>query len=67
MSRTFLITSTDRTEEGLKSSISDTINTIDADTLNEIVLAAASPAEENTIDMRKRKLESLQFQKEVSK
>jgi hypothetical protein len=38
---------------------------MDSDTINEIVLSAASPAEENTLDMRKRKLESLQFQKEV--
>lgn len=67
MSRTFTITqstggdSLKNTEEVLKSSISS----MDADTINEIVLAAASPAEEDTVEIRKRKLESLQFQKEM--
>lgn len=63
MSRTFTITQSSvvQTEDVLKSSMSS----MDLDTINEIVLAAASPEEENTPDMRKRKLDSLQFQKEV--
>ena len=63
MSRTFTITQSSvvQTEDILKSSMSS----MDSDTINEIVLAAASSKEEDTLDMRKRKLDSLQFQKEV--
>ena len=39
---------------------------IDSDTINEVILAAAHVDEENTLDMRKRKLESIQFQREVT-
>jgi hypothetical protein len=41
------------------------MSSLDSDTINEVVIAVASPSEENSIDMRKRKLESLQFQNEV--
>jgi LETM1 and EF-hand domain-containing protein 1 len=62
MSRAFTLTSKAfQAEDVLKSSLSS----LDSDTINEVVLAAASSAEENTVDFRKRKLESLQFQKEV--
>lgn len=36
-----------------------------ADTINEVVLASASAEEKDTVEMRRRKLESLQFQNEV--
>ncbi len=41
------------------------ISSLDSDTLNEVVLAVASNVEEQSLDIRRRKLESLQFQKEV--
>lgn len=62
MSRAFVITSSDQQAEDILMS---SISSLDSDTINEVVLAAASPAEENTVDIRKRKLESLQFQKEM--
>jgi LETM1 and EF-hand domain-containing protein 1 len=62
MSRAFAITSSFyKTEEGLRSSMSS----FDSDTINEVVLNAANMTEENTFELRKRKLESLQFQEEV--
>jgi LETM1 and EF-hand domain-containing protein 1 len=62
MSRAFLLTSPIMTEEEvLKSSIS----ALDEDTINEVVLAVASPTEEGSADMKQRKLESIQFQEEV--
>lgn len=62
MSRAFMLSSTtDEPEKVLQSSMSS----LDSDTVNEVVLAAASAGEENTIDIRKRKLESIQFQREV--
>ena len=45
----------------LKSSMSF----LDRDTINEVVLQAASRGEADTTEMRRRRLESLQFQKEV--
>ncbi len=41
------------------------MQSLDQDTINEVVLAVASPTEEDTLDMRMRKLESLEFQREV--
>lgn len=62
MSRAFALSSTSaHPEDVLKSSMSS----LDSDTINEVVLAVALPAEENTIDMKNRKLESIQFQKEM--
>eukprot|EP01038_Epipyxis_sp_PR26KG_P006148 gene6148-8475_t len=70
MSRAFFLTAghpaSDKTvataaEDILRSSISS----LDSDTINEIVIAAASPAEQNSIDIRKRKLDSIQFQQEM--
>jgi LETM1 and EF-hand domain-containing protein 1 len=62
MSRAFTITSSaSQTEDVLKNSISS----LDSDTINEVVLAVASSDEERTLQIQKRKLESLQFQKEV--
>lgn len=51
-------------EQVVKSSMSS----LDSDTINEVVLHAASRGGDvDTIDMRRRRLESLQFQKEVYK
>lgn len=62
MSRAFnLTTATDEPEEVLKSSMS----ALDSDTINEIVVATVTGSEADTIEMRKRQLESLMFQKEV--
>lgn len=62
MSRAFQLTSaTDEPEAVLKSSMS----ALDADTINEIVVASASPSEEDSVEIRKRKLESIKFQQEV--
>lgn len=61
MSRAFNISSSVfRPEEVLRSSISSLTD----DTINEVVLAAATD-NEDLIDLRKRKLESLQFQKDL--
>lgn len=48
-------------EQVLKTSMSF----LDSDTINEVVLNAAKE-EEDSNDMRRRRLESIQFQKEVS-
>jgi LETM1 and EF-hand domain-containing protein 1 len=61
MSRAFSLTTSDDPEEVLKSSMSS----LDSDTINEVVVAAAHVGEEKTLDMQKRKLESLKFQEEV--
>lgn len=63
MSRSFYLTSsaTAMTEDVLKSSISSLTD----DTINEVLLAAASPSEEQSIEMQKRKLDSLEFQNEL--
>jgi len=62
MSRAFSLSSmAAKPEEILKSSMSS----LDADTINEVVLAVALPAEEKTLDIKTRKLESIQFQKEM--
>ncbi len=61
MSRAFNLTNSEEPEEVLKTSMSS----LDADTLNEVILASSSPAEEDTPDMKKRRLESLKFQQEV--
>lgn len=47
--------------EVLRSSLSS----LDSDTINEVVLASVSGKEEDSIDIRKRKLESLKFQQEM--
>lgn len=62
MSRAFNLTESEEPEEVLKTSMSS----LDADTLNEVVLAASSAAEEDNLEMKKRRLDSLKFQQEVS-
>mmetsp|Transcript_28808 Transcript_28808/g.39604 ORF Transcript_28808/g.39604 Transcript_28808/m.39604 type:complete len:335 (-) Transcript_28808:45-1049(-) len=46
-------------------SITSSMSSLDPDIINEVVIAVASPVEENTIDFRKRKLESLEFQRDM--
>ena len=62
MSRAFMLTSpavmSTRTEDVLKSSMSS----LDSDIINEVVLAASKGDEDLSIEMKERKLESLQFQ-----
>ena len=62
MSRAFTLQHNSlETSAGLSKSLAS----MDEDTVNEIVLAAANPTEQNSNDMRRRKLESLQFQAEL--
>jgi LETM1 and EF-hand domain-containing protein 1 len=62
MSRAFNLTSTSTpAEDVLKSSISSLTD----DTINEVVLAAALPGEEHSIEIQQRKLESLEFQNDM--
>jgi LETM1 and EF-hand domain-containing protein 1 len=61
ISRAIALSSTSvHPEDVLKSSM----QALDQGIINEVVLAAASPSEKNTLDMKARKLESIQFQKE---
>ena len=41
------------------------LSSLDSDTINEVVIASAKGNEEDSVDMRKRKLESLKFQQEM--
>ena len=62
MSRAFMLTSKyAHPEDVLKSSMSS----LDSDTINEVVLAVSKPEEESSIDIKMRKLESIQFQSEM--
>jgi LETM1 and EF-hand domain-containing protein 1 len=63
MSRAFMLASpTDISEDAIKTSI----NALDKATINEVVLNVASTSEEQTPEMKQRKLESVQYQREVS-
>ncbi len=62
MSRAFMLTTAfDDPEVVLKSSMS----ALDSDTINEVVIASAPASAEKSIEVQKRKLESLKFQQEV--
>jgi LETM1 and EF-hand domain-containing protein 1 len=70
MSRAFMLTTANqgmgpagstKTEDVLKSSMAS----LDSDIINEVVLASSKSAEELTIEMQERKLESLQFQQDM--
>jgi hypothetical protein len=50
-------------EAALRSSLSS----MDSDTINEVVIASAKGKEEDSLDIRKRKLDSLKFQQEVQR
>lgn len=45
--------------------LQSSLSFLDADTINEVVLEAASGGEVDTPEMRRRRLESIQFQREV--
>ena len=60
MSRAFAISSA-QPEDVLR----DSLTSLNADLVNEVVLEAAKSDEEGTVEMRRRKLKSLEFQKEV--
>lgn len=62
MSRAFSLTSNlDTNADRLVKSISS----LEPDVINEVVLSASSPSEENSVDMKKRRLDSIEFQKEL--
>lgn len=56
-----LTSSFSNSEDLLRSSISS----LDSDTINEVVLANANVSESNSVDMQMRRLESIQFQREL--
>ena len=60
-SATPAVSSSSSEEQVLKSSMAF----LDSDTINEVVLNAASVGEVDSTEMRRRRLESIQFQKEV--
>eukprot|EP01042_Synura_sphagnicola_P003720 gene3720-4641_t len=62
MSRAFAISSA-QPEDVLR----DSLTSLNADLVNEVVLEAAKSEEEGTVEMRRRKLKSLEFQKELIK
>lgn len=69
MSRAFGLSptssSSSNSAELTEQSLARSMSSLDPDTINEVVVAAASQTEEDTADIRQRKLDSLRFQKEV--
>jgi hypothetical protein len=80
MSRAFMLNSSGEAEAGVAGAarkglevqpsdpeqvLRSSMSFLDADTINEVVLEAASRGEVDTADMRRRRLESIQFQQEV--
>merc|ERR1711968_213273 len=63
MSRAFSLTVT--TFEGSAEKLGKTISSFDEDVINEVVLSASKGTEEDTVDMKLRKLESLEHQEEL--
>jgi len=67
MSRAFMLTATDpRSRLGIESThqqVLQSMAALDSDIINEVVLNSASKSEVDTPDMRRRLLESIQFQK----
>jgi len=63
MSRAFSLTVS--TFEGSAEKLSKTISSFDEDVINEVVLSASRGKEEDTVDMKLRKLESLEHQEEL--
>lgn len=62
MSRAFMLTSSAREAE---QAIGESLGSLGSDIVNEVVVASATPAEESSPEITKRKLESLQFQQEM--
>lgn len=70
MSRAFNLVSTpdeESVDESPESLLTRSMSSLDLDMVNEVVIAAASPLEADTKEIRKRKLESIEFQKEMIK
>jgi len=63
MSRGFMLS--EKLEKDPEQVLKSSMSFLDSDTINEIVIDAASRGEADTTDMRKRKLDSIQFQKEM--
>lgn len=68
MSRAFLLnTSLENTKLNSEQSLRNSLSSLDDDLINEVVLQHARSEELNTKEMLERKLESIQFQNEVSR
>lgn len=70
MSRAFNLVSSPEQEvyeESPESLLKRSMSSLDMDTVNEVVIAAASSTEANTREIRERKLHSIEFQKEMIK
>jgi len=71
MSRAFMLTASDPRShhlQGIESTpqqVLQSMAALDSDIINEVVLNSASKSEVNTPDMRRRLLESIQFQKDM--
>lgn len=65
MSRAFTLHQGEQGSVPSGDQLRDSLSSLDEEIINEVVIAAARPSEENTIDMKTRKLESLQFQQEM--
>jgi LETM1 and EF-hand domain-containing protein 1 len=65
MSRAFMLNVSSSPDDGPEQILVKSMSSLNEDVLNEVVVSAASPKEEDTVDIKLRKLESLQFQKEV--
>jgi len=62
MSRAFSLKSTQNIDT---ERLADSMSSLDSDVINEVVLAAANQTEENSVEIKKRRLESIEFQKEM--
>ena len=64
LSRAFSITNSP-TKDSDAVDIKSSISSLDEEVLNEVVLAAARKEEEETVEIKQRRLESLEFQQEM--
>ena len=62
MSRAFSLTSNIEVSTG---KLIKSISNMDEDVINEVVLSASRPSEENSVDFKKRRIESIEFQNEL--
>jgi len=66
MSRAFVLNlSAENRQLRYEESLQTSISSMDEDVVNEVIVQSASAKEVNTAEMKKRKLESLQFQNEM--
>jgi LETM1 and EF-hand domain-containing protein 1 len=61
MSRAFVIQSTSP-----EHVIRDSLSSLDDDIINEVIVESARAEEQNSTEMRQRRLESIEFQQEVN-